>query len=119
MSAEQLRDEVLQECIDVPGWLFVWWLSLHPPASFGGDRRRAQRVFLLRIEKRVLAGDITSASDCVGRLGLIAEVERLAAIGVCVWRRTREDLHRVVAASTPDMCIRDPKPGRRGCADIE
>lgn len=122
MRPLEISLNVLQELIDVPGWLFV--LSASRAAELLPPNEEGQGQFLRAVRDRIASGNFKRSS---GKLetpeAILEEIVRLAAIGACHWWQMRQEITTVYVAINVGYARRDKaKPivepptrvGRRG-----
>lgn len=98
--ASELRFEVLQELVDVVGWLFVLWRSRQVQRGLAKDRRRSERRFLAAVRRHVLIGDLAqrSIAKITSEADVLCEIERLAALASLQWNEVEKRLALICGA---------------------
>lgn len=124
LRPQEIQREILQELVDVPGWLFVLWRSLQ--RNRWRSRTGAENAFLRAVRKRVTDGrfEAPQPEEITTTLDVLREIERLAAVGACNWQAGRARLEslcsRIEAITlakrpkTKDRISDQPTKGQRG-----
>lgn len=117
-APRELEIEILEEAVDIVGWIYVLWRSLH----IDPDADVSEGKFLRAVRENIAAQTFGSppARRFETRDEVLRDIERMAAVAAVQWRGLRQRLGPIMTGAMlteprPEPIVEPPaRVGRRG-----